>query len=245
MIPNNLLDFVYPLGHGSLFHDVELYYSTLLAKKFVSNLGRIIIIGDEPRKTLDVDYHFIRFQEESSQKQFNTTIKLSTVLDNPSISDPFVWMNDDFFFTRPTSIHPLVTFYQGSLASHIAHRANNKNKYYHSLHETYTQLKNKGFSQRDFEIHCPLVVHKPLMKKTLETFEWTDTASPLPRSLYGNQHGLNATFITDLKFYNPVTRTEILRQLGDREVFSIGDGALQKPSEMPDFLKSLAAKPVN
>jgi hypothetical protein len=235
------MDFVYPLGAGSLHRDVEIGFSMKSVRKFVPNAGKIYVVGNNPKTNPGVEFTLLDAEDFHCHKQFNTMEKMKLACNVESISDPFVWMNDDFFFCRQISVADITLWHQGSLKAHIQHRAENPNNYFRALQATKAQLDERQLPSDDFEIHCPFPVHKMLMRKTLSTFDWREGVTPLMRSCYANQHRLHAEFRADLKISEPLRHSEIKRRIGDSPFFSIGDGALVKPGEMVQFMKELLA----
>lgn len=233
------MDFVWPLGSGSKLDDAELGWSMRSVRWFVPDAGNLIVIGDRPRTDPGVGFAYLP-HVETDVPNVNAKDKMVIACKNRLVSEDFVWMNDDIFFIQPIKAIDLRVAHSGSLASHIEHRAENPDSYYRSLCETQSQLKHLGLTTRDFEVHTPLPVNKQRMEAALNVFKWDDLQAPLLRSCYGNYSKFLVDSCVDLKIGEPLPRAEILRRIGMRAFFSVGDGGFAPPSELRAFLEELA-----
>ena len=92
--------------------------------------------------------------------------------------------------------------------------------------QTEAQLIAKNLPTITFEIHCPIRYSKA---KFLDMKAWIDLSARVPygltfRSIYCNVLGIAPTNLPDMKIGNAATKEELQLKIGDRDVFSIGDG---------------------
>ena len=102
--------------------EVELYYSILSVRKYLTWAGRIFIVTDNqiPQRTIQkfndiiiVDHKQI-FKSQAALPNFNSCAIEIALVNIPDLSEHFIYMNDDFFINKLTSIS---TFYRNGLTA--------------------------------------------------------------------------------------------------------------------------------
>lgn len=234
-----MIDLVYVLGTGSRWQDHEIGNSMRSVRKFVSNVRRIVVVGELPQTPTRVPFSYIPALDSHANKQHNVRDKLLRAANESAVSQRFMLMNDDFFFLKPMDAAAFPTYRMGLLADHIKWRMECPNTYLHALQWTRDQLEASGLPTVDFEVHCPILYDKDKLKEVIDYFDWEGMKKPLLRSLYGNFLKLDGTLVSDCKIEEPLKRAEILRRLGDRNFFSIGDGGLQAGGDLKELLKEM------
>jgi len=163
------MDIVYVLGKGSLSNNDEIRYSLRSIEKYCSDIGNVIIVGDE------VDFLkgvlFIKMEDTYNKPWKNVFDKVRAVCMEESVSDDFLLMNDDFFA------------FDSFIASEVPFYANKGG--------------NGGASGTiDFATHKPIRINKELY---LKMPMHTDMSSAMsPRSFYGNFYKAPPTFSKDI-----------------------------------------------
>lgn len=99
------------------------------------------------------------------QPNRNTDAIMREACLDPGITDPFVWSNDDIFFTRPVPLTELLE--QGAMALGSLYDVENKGLYGRQAHATLKLLQEAGKPVWNYERHVPLVVHKADMLRAL------------------------------------------------------------------------------
>jgi len=231
-----MIDVVYVLGTGSAHADVELLHSMRSVKKHLHNVRAIVVVGSIPRCGDLPGHEFIHLEDPGKCSQFNSMHKTLTAARTPGITDEFLLMNDDFFFTADTDAETFPHYSMGGLEPHIKWREDHPSAYGRSLKETFRQLKERGQTLIDFEIHAPIRYTKRGLLRTVSEFDWSPEIKPLLRSLYGNLLKVTEVRKGDCKMAEPNTRENIERRLVGRNYFSIGDGALAG-GDVLSFLK--------
>ena len=128
----------------------------------------------------------------------NVNTTLLRACEDPNISDPFIFMNDDFFVLNPVDKIPY--YYNGTLQQHYDYLHKSYptgSKYMRNLLEAQTVLKQSGFDNLDYELHCPIIFHKAELKDVLKAFP----NSACRRTLYANMAKVEGEQAIDFKIY--------------------------------------------
>ena len=182
------MDYVYFIRKGD---NEELRYSIRSVLKHTPD-ARIWVIGNKP------DWYVGNFIPtfDTLQKFDNIVTCCQAAADSREISDPFVWMNDDFFIVKPIeSIPPL---HRGPLKERSDRYALkvSVSKYNRLLFQTYSKLVSLGIEEPlDYDVHIPLVMHKEKLQEALQY-------GLLPRSFYGNLANIGGEETIDVKVYH-------------------------------------------
>jgi len=229
-------DILYVLGSGSKYNDLEIKYSLMTVQRFVKNVRRIYVIGDLPRRPVDVDFQYIGAKDVGKDKSTCVRAKLVQFAKHETALNDFILMNDDFFFCREVDADAITPTASGTLEEHIASRADKSSRYHMALVNTARTLKAMKLTTRSFETHVPMLMQRDRFLDLVGRVKWDLSPSPLFRSLYGNTFDVEAGRLSDLKISEPVDEKEIRRRIGNRAVFSIGDGSLTSGGKMVKFL---------
>lgn len=213
---------VYILGKGSRWRNNEIRYSLRSAEKYAPEYEPIII-GDAPEWVKNIKV--IPAEDTSVEKLQNAREKYRVAANHPDISDPFVLMNDDFFFLKPFK----EVFYTiGTLKEMIGRHPSKSGRYYQSLMNTKALLESLGIQNpRSFEAHAPITFKKGILDEIIRSSGTGKVFSI--RSLYGNLTQSEWTDVTDFKASNIA---EFLWQVANnREILSINDNLVGEPNE--------------
>lgn len=169
------LDIVYPIKRGaSRIDDLELFWSLRSVAQNLTGVGRIVIFGSRPAY-LDVEEVAM---PDDGDKALNLNAKYRAMVAS-DISDPFLLMDDDLFFLRSVSGHPL--YYGGSLPALVEEHA--RRAYGQYMANTLALLRSHGLPERNFQIHQPLLIDKRTLAVAMEM---AGKVSCVMGSLYGN-----------------------------------------------------------
>jgi hypothetical protein len=172
-----MIDIVYPLiRSGSRIDDAELRYSL---RSVVQNvrlpLGQVYLFGHRPRWIHDVVHVSM---EDKADKAMNLREKYLRMTTMPELSDPFLLLDDDHLFLRPASEIPVHT--RGMLADYQKEfRSTSYGRY---LATTYRQLVKEKLPLRNYQIHYPMLIRKPILARAVAMM----TGPMVMGSLYGN-----------------------------------------------------------
>ena len=117
--------------------------------------------------------------DDRRDKALNLMAKYRRMVGTDAISDPFLLLDDDHVFLRPTDAVPLHT--RGMLVDF--HREFRSTTYGRYLEACLGLLRSAGLPERNYQIHHPLLIHKAALRRA------TEIAGDRPTvmgSLYGN-----------------------------------------------------------
>jgi len=222
------VDIVYILGTGSQWQDNELRYSLRSVHQHLTNYRNIWIVGEWPEwlnKNAPGIYHIPASDNSKWQRHLNMEVKILLACHEDTISNDFLFMNDDHFFTADTSAADYPFYHCGELSDKIA-SLGPCDTYAVSLRNTMNILYANGCSTKNFDAHCPILYHKYSFINAMEQYDWGVNYGYVIKSLYANTFGIGGTYMEDLKIKNSLTTAQFVSKLQGRHVFSIGDAAL-------------------
>jgi hypothetical protein len=168
----------------------ELWYSLRLAQKHIKDSGDLFLCGDIPDWYLGNAIPSPRVSDEDAVKRIGSTtykkwldsiIKLQAIIDDPRVSERFLWMYDDTFVVRQTTIQSLaVPRYKGSLTD------GGNSSWRRVRKKTASVLSGAGMPIRDYSTHYPIVYEKQKLQQTIDRFR-PDKIPTVIESLYHNQ----------------------------------------------------------
>lgn len=208
-----MIDVVYPLKlKASLYNNRELEYSLMSLRKFVKkdSIRNIYIIGDVDDSDFrekfknDKDIFLIKHPNNKEAVAHNIISIVNRACEIRSISDRFLWMNDDFIFISP--IHDIENYpyyTRGSLACGAVKLNTMNNGWHHMISETAGYLIFNCKPILNFEHHCPFIIdkndwnklskvwHEDCLKHSKHGFAF--------RSILGNWYGYKGKEAKDCK----------------------------------------------
>ena len=166
------------------FYNEELRFSLRSVERNFPH-ARVIFAGGCPRG-FKPDLHIELEQSRFETKWDNVSSNIKQVCENDDISENFFLFNDDFFILKPVK-NWNCNCYNGDLeklSKQIIENNNDKtSRYVLRLNDAQKALEEKGYTIKNFELHCPMLINRKKMLKILDDFG-ADT--PAKRSLYGN-----------------------------------------------------------
>lgn len=183
------MDYIYACRIGD---NEELRYSIRSVMKNCATVDNIWVIGYKP------DWYAGNFISVPNRSTKYENIKncLRAAIDNPNISEDFVYMNDDFFVTRPMAEIP--TMHGGLLQDKINKylKVDSGSGYVSSLQQTAVNLRRRAIrAPLDYDLHTPIVFNKTLLRSVIDEVGQV-------RTNYGNIHDIEAIESTDVKTYS-------------------------------------------
>lgn len=189
------MDAVYVVRPGD--RNEELRYSI---RSIVAHMpfDKLVIAGHVPPWICpDVA---LELEQTPGAKQSNARANLLAAIASPDVSDPFVYLNDDFYVMAPID-GDMPTFHRGTLAAMLAEYAKLRaSGYMVALRNTDALLHTFGFDEPlCYELHVPMPVYKEGLQRTFAVgghipgLHW--------RTLYGNLVGAGGSFLADCKIY--------------------------------------------
>ena len=228
------MDVVYPLGKpGPWGHDA-IKYSIRSLCQFAEEEGwRVFVIGETP-KCLDYKKVIHIPFNESKAKEVNIWEKGLTAAKDKRVSDPFFFMNDDYFFLRPFKMTGFPWYHKGDIR-----KMNLKPQGYDKrVLKTADVLEKSGLSTWHFDIHTPNVEFKDKFIRAYNAFKnhLSKGEGLVINTTIGNFNGEKPEFMVDRK----INKNQIgwLRQNWNKELlFSVFDNA--QNDELKAFMDEL------
>lgn len=187
-----MIDVLYIKGFASPNNDKELRFS-LRSLSCIKDLGRVFITGECPGLKNVIHTP----EKDVGCRMINHWWKVHQTILKTDISDNFVLMYDDIFFTKEIILGDYPAYNRGILGTHNTGTP----LYRKNLQEAWQWLYDRGHERKDFELHCPIIynrenfltlesIYRPYLKKEY---------APAVRSIYGNLFVKNSPFREDLK----------------------------------------------
>lgn len=210
------MDLLYPLVN-SPFGNTELLFSLRMIEKHAKGVGNVFIIGDKPDFVNDNVRHF--YFNETGVKDYRIAKKIEFACGIEELSENFLFLNDDHFFTKDFEISEYPYYHKGDLG--VEKPIVEYQKY---LNSTKAMLFGLGKGTKHFDVHCPIIYNKT---KFLELSHiWNEQKSYVVKSTYANYHGIEGELYKDCKLKS--LRTESDFEKATKNVcFSIYDSAMQ------------------
>lgn len=227
------IDIVIPY-RASLWHDNELRYALRGAEKFFPH-GKVFIVTDHKPKFLKNVIHIHKGDTPGYQaKERNVKEKLVLACENKSLSETFLFMNDDHFFLSPAPT-PYPSYFH-DYVSNFQKRRIRRDGYTRTIHNTVTYLKDPV--AKYFDIHFPIMMSKSNFPEIVNKADWSKDFGYLIKSLYANKMKIRGTPHRDLKIdIERLNLKQFKETIKGRPMFSTAD--TQGKSYFENFLKGI------
>lgn len=206
-----MIDILYIKGVESPSKDEELRFS-LRSLKCVKDVGRVFITGKCPSFVKNVIFTPC---DDIGCKTINHWWKVTQTILQTDISDDFVLMYDDIFFTNDVNLSDYPFYNRGRIEDHKTGTA----AYRENLKEAQRVLEKMKMPTLDYTLHIPCIYNrdrflemKPLYMKYIHS-----PVAPSVRCMYGNLFDVKTEFREDIKIRTSKDST------GDNECFSTAD----------------------
>lgn len=222
-----LVDLVYPLGHGSLWDNNELKYSLRSIEKHLANYRHVYVMGEKPAWLQNVVHIPVNETGRSGPERIYR--KILRACQEPNLSNPFLFMNDDFFFLKPTDAPTMPFYYDGTLKEAIE-KKHKGGPYKEALINTFEAVNGRCIQPAlHYDIHTPILYDKQVFRFSMAAVDWKARFGYVIKSLYANTAGAQRTHLPDCKIDQACNSEEELAALiPDRFMFSIGDNAVNE-----------------
>jgi hypothetical protein len=175
------IDAVYFLTDRDCFwgHE-ELRYSLRSLERHVAGVGRVFVVGCRAKwRWREVEH--VPAADPYPIPDANIIHKMQLACGLTKISNPFLFVNDDHFFTRDCRAGDWPYFYQGELSA-----AGKGPKYGRRAEYTRRELQRRGLPVLNFDVHAPILINKAAFLAALAGWEWAKNPGVLMKSVYGN-----------------------------------------------------------
>lgn len=163
---------------------LELQLSIRSVQRNFAGTAEITVVGNKPSwykgHFIDVPQN-LRCREALSRRPFrDTQNKLVHCLHSPEISDSFVWIMDDCYLMKPTSLEDLSVHRFDPW-----YRINTKTVWHQLIRITFAALSKHGKSNLQYGTHLPHVFTKEKLAEMFVTYDYPQQLL-LFEILYGN-----------------------------------------------------------
>lgn len=128
---------------------------------------------------------------DQGDKWYNLDVAWRHMPNVDELSNPFIYMNDDFFLLK--SLMYIPTFHRGPLSEKPPYDNYGVDRFQVSLF-----LEQHGYTMLDFELHIPMVIYKEKVAQLYDSWG-SRPVHGHQRSLYGNIAQLEAKPMGDVK----------------------------------------------
>lgn len=176
----------------------ELFFSLRSVEEYGSGYRRLVIVGS-PIRGIKPDLFIPHKTRPEHYKSRDMYEKLLLVCNHPEVTERFIRMSDDYFFSHPIFFDKLLTYKRGkNLFEHGAINPANKNNRCATI--TGQALREKGLPFESYDLHVPMPMEKQKFLEAASHFDWSQPLSLAHRSIYGNFHRIDASPRKDVKF---------------------------------------------
>ncbi len=159
------IDAVYFTIKKTFNNHLELRYSLRSLEKYVTGIRNTFVVGFQPDWCQNV-IHVNKADTYAKNKDANIIEKVITCCNNKQISDPFLFINDDHFFSQKVRADQFGYYHKGELFSDSTNSL-----YRHRINKTKSMLKERNLPTLNYDVHTPILIHK---KQFLEAFDGID-----------------------------------------------------------------------
>jgi hypothetical protein len=204
------MDIVLPFGKESKVDEFPLRQCIKSVHKFVADVHKIYVIGEQPKSVDNVFY--IPHEEDNNTicRDRNIYDKIRLACDLDYISDPFLLVYDDYVFLKP---YEYKVYHSGELTTEnfFEHQ-----EFYHTLKNTIEVL---GRSAKRYAAHCPLLIDKDKFRNI--NVDWNRKFGYCIKTLYCNINGIEGEYHADFKLRAQDSKQRIYQFIKDEPLFSL------------------------
>lgn len=212
---------LYPLGTGSVWANNELRFS-LRSLQCVRDLEGVFVVGSNPEFLSEQVTFIPTYQEFSNPARGIFENVLAACLDK-RVPERFCLMNDDYFFCSEVELGNYPYIHLGPITDTLKRCSG---EYYHHLFATQQELRKRGLPITNFDSHYPFIIEKEKFLQVAEMYDWNRQHGFTLKSTYCNTLGIEGEFRPDCKTNSPKSLDGWVAYCEEKEVFSIGDAAL-------------------
>lgn len=205
-----MIDIVIPYrldAHNGL----ELLYALRSIEKYLTGYRDIYLIGDKPDWLTAVKH--IPFTDAKGRKEFNIYQKLLRACQEESVSDNFIYVNDDHFLLKPLDVKDFKYWYDEPLKKLLDRNPKGYAGTIYNTLEIYPEALN-------FDIHTPIIFNKALFGSLFSSQQ----KEICVKSMYCNSPFVEGEKeqMPDLKLNMPHYKGKIEAKIKGRLFFSTG-----------------------
>lgn len=211
------MDVVYVLGSGSKWQNNELRYSMRSVQKYLSGYRNIYVVGADPGFLTGIIYVPCNdvYRGNADGNMIHKFLHLIRTY-GKELSEPFIYMCDDFYFLQPTNVSQVKHWYSVDLArmpdSYFANRL-----WMNRLKRTRDVLLTNGLPALHYDLHVPVPFSKIQFPEIMSRYDYARGMGYTIVSLYVN----NLKDITPVKIQGE--KVDIFKSLSLEQISALTD----------------------
>lgn len=217
-------DVVIPLNNSSKVNNLELMYALRSLEYHMIDLGDIYIVGNKPSWVKNVIHVPFNDIYENNKNQNILQKILHTINEEKSLSNDFLFTNDDIFMLHNFYADTLPNYYENSLSGYLKSKPLLNSKYKNAVLNTLQILEDKNSPTLHFDIHCPIIYNKKRFKEICSNVK----QEVVIKSLYANQVFSISQEMKDIKIHNPINYQQIVDTTFNKFCFSLSDNCINE-----------------
>lgn len=191
---------IYPLGNKSRHKNLEIRFSLRSIEKHLEGFSDVWIIGERPDFLHNINH--IPASDPYEVPDRNIMEKIKKACENPGVSDPFLFFNDDHYLLSDFQSNEFPYYYDMPLQEKIKKRG--YDNYGQRMQNTMKWLQVNGKPTKNFDIHTPILYKKQEFIDIVTKADWESKHGFVIKSLYANSLNIEGTYLKDCKHNYPV-----------------------------------------
>lgn len=195
-----MISVVYALGNKSRWQNNEIRFSLRSVEKHLKGFLDVWVVGERPDFLRNVNH--IPAPDPYDVPDRNIMEKIKKACENPGVSDPFLFFNDDHYLLADYQAEEFPYYYDMPLQEKIAKRG--MDNYGQRMQNSMKHLQRLGKPIKNFDIHTPILYQKQAFLDNVCSLDWTITQGYVIKSLYANSLNIDGAYLKDCKHNYPV-----------------------------------------
>lgn len=222
------MNIVIPLGKSKIDFS-DLRYCLRSIEKHVYGYDEIIIVGEIPTWIQGVIHIPCSDSSDKKFKERNILNKIKAAcISDKNEGDDFFFFNDDFVVLNDINANNYPYYYKGTCKE--SYEINFGKDYRKTMYHTMRFIEDRGFKDKNFDSHCPIVYNK---KNFLSTFDNDCIDFNIPfgygiKTIYSLCNRVNGVYMTDCKFQSEVDLESFKRKSEGRHIISHNEIAMKR-----------------
>jgi len=179
-----MTDVVYFLAHQAAFYQHrELLYSLRSLEKHVAGVDQVFVVGAPPAWGSSGLALVPECDPYDHNKDANIIRKMLLTCRHSEISEPFLFVNDDHYFSQDCRSVEFPFYHKGEIRA-----AGTNREYNRRLANTRLILEERGLPTLNYDIHTPILIYREDLQEVFAGRDWVDLDGPgvVMKSLYAN-----------------------------------------------------------
>lgn len=225
MTDTGLIDVVYVLGKGSIWRDNELRISLRSLEQNLTGINKVWVVGEKPAWLKNVAHVAADDIYGPNNADGNIIEKVLKACACRSLTDKFLFINDDHVINKPVDAREIPNFHKGDLKT-FPQDFFEVNIWRDRLLRTRNILEQKGYPTLHYDAHVPMIFDKNVFPEVIKEFDYQKHTGYTMKSLYGNVVNENPVKYQEQSIFRPYIIKQIEEMVGGRYFFSYNDAGL-------------------